>query len=153
MSVAVIPCSTSFLHSCCLPRVWESYTRSHVRALRPISISFVPVSEGIEIRQGCRFISSLALGKLPGGLGRFWSCPVGRHMSRSRHLGRAVFSWFNFQAFRDWSSSMPQGSLWGLRVSSGCSCGASGWDTEAPLLHDIFFHTFSPTVSSQTWWW
>ena len=34
-----------------------------------VSISSVPVSEGIEIRQGCRFIRSLfrALGKLPGG--------------------------------------------------------------------------------------
>ena len=36
---------------------------------RPISVSSVPVSEGIEIRHGCQFISSLvrALGKLPGG--------------------------------------------------------------------------------------
>ena len=38
-----------------------------MRALRPISISSVAVSEGIEIRQGCRFISSLvrALGQFP----------------------------------------------------------------------------------------
>ena len=35
----------------------EKVTRPHVRAHRPISISSVPVSEGIEIRQGCRFIS------------------------------------------------------------------------------------------------
>ena len=49
----------------------------------------VPVSEGIEIRHGCQFISSLvrALGKLPGGLGRFLPCQVGTHLSRLRHLG------------------------------------------------------------------
>ena len=37
----------------------EKVTQPHVRAHRPISISSVLVSEGIEIRQGCRFISSL----------------------------------------------------------------------------------------------
>ena len=39
----------------------------------PFLIPSVPVSEGIEIRHGCQFISSLvrALAKLPGGLGRF----------------------------------------------------------------------------------
>ena len=37
----------------------EKVTRPHVRANRPISISSVPVSEGIEISQGCRFIASL----------------------------------------------------------------------------------------------
>ena len=62
----------------------EKFTRSHVRANRPISISSALVSEGTKIRQGCRFISCLvrALGKLHGGLGRFlpW------HMSRLRHL-------------------------------------------------------------------
>ena len=38
----------------------------------PFLIPSVPVSEGIEIRQGCQFLSSLvrALAKLPGGLGR-----------------------------------------------------------------------------------
>ena len=67
----------------------EKVTRPHVRAHRPISISSVLVSEGIEIRQGCRFTSSLvgALGKLPGGLGRFSPCTVGSHMSILRHLG------------------------------------------------------------------
>ena len=42
------------------------------RANRPISISSVHVSEGIEIRHGCQFISSLirALAKLPGGMGK-----------------------------------------------------------------------------------
>ena len=61
----------------------EKVTRPHVRAGRPISVSSVPVSEGIEIRHGCQFISSLvrALGKLPGGLGRFLPCQVGTHLS------------------------------------------------------------------------
>ena len=51
--------------------------------------SSVLVSEGIEIRHGCQFISSLvrALAKLPGGMGRFLPCVVGSHMSRLRHLG------------------------------------------------------------------
>ena len=67
----------------------EKVTRPHVRAGRPISVSSVPVSEGIEIRHGCQFISSLvrALGKLPGGLVRFLPCQVGSHLSRLRHLG------------------------------------------------------------------
>ena len=53
----------------------EKVTRPHVRAGRPISLPSVPVSEGIEIRHGCQFLSSLlrALGKLPGGLGRFFA--------------------------------------------------------------------------------
>ena len=35
----------------------------------------VPVSEGIAIRHGCQFLSSLvrALAKLPGGLGRVFA--------------------------------------------------------------------------------
>ena len=37
----------------------EKVTRPHVRAGRPISVPSVPVSEGIEIRHGCQFISSL----------------------------------------------------------------------------------------------
>ena len=67
----------------------EKVTRPHVRAGRPILVSSVPVSEGIEIRHGCQFLSSLvrALGKLPGGLGRFLPCQVGSHLSRLRHLG------------------------------------------------------------------
>ena len=41
------------------------------------------------MRQGCQFVSSLvrALGKLPGGIGRFLPCKVSSHMSRLRHLG------------------------------------------------------------------
>ena len=67
----------------------EKVTRPHVRAGRAISVSSVSASEGIEIRHGCLFISSLvrALGKLPGGLGRFLPCQVGTHLSRLRHLG------------------------------------------------------------------
>ena len=38
---------------------------------------------------GCLFLSSMvrALAKLPGGLGRFFPCRLGSHMSRLRHLG------------------------------------------------------------------
>ena len=55
----------------------------------PILIPSVPVSEGIEIRNGCQFMSNLvrALAKLPGGIGRFLPCRIGSHMSRIRHLG------------------------------------------------------------------
>ena len=54
----------------------EKVTRPHVRANRPSLIPSVPVSEGIEIRHGCQFISSLvrALAKLLGGIGRFLPC-------------------------------------------------------------------------------
>ena len=67
----------------------KKVTRPHVRAGRPILLPSVPVSEGIEIRRGCQFLSCLvrALAKLPGGLGRFLPCSLGSHMSRLRHLG------------------------------------------------------------------
>ena len=67
----------------------EKVTRPHIRAGRSILLPSVPVSEGIEIRHGCQFLSSLvrALAKLPGGLGRFVPCHLGSHMSRLRHLG------------------------------------------------------------------
>ena len=60
----------------------EKVTRPHVKANRPISIPSVSVSEEIEIRHGCQFISSLvrALTELPGGLGRFMPCRIGSHM-------------------------------------------------------------------------
>ena len=60
----------------------EKVTRPHFRANRPISFPSVPVSEGIEIRHGCQFISSLvrALAKLPGGQVRFLLCGIGSHM-------------------------------------------------------------------------
>ena len=55
----------------------EKVTRPHVRAGRSILFPSVPVLEGIEIRHGCQFISSLvrALGKLPGGLRLVLTCP------------------------------------------------------------------------------
>ena len=67
----------------------EMVTRLHLRANRLICFPLAPVSEGIQIRQGRQFISSLfsALGKLSGGVGRFIPCAVGGHMSRLRHLG------------------------------------------------------------------
>ena len=67
----------------------EKVVRPHVRAGRPILFPSVPVSEGIEIRHGCQFLSSLlrALGKLPGGLSRFLPCKLGPHLSRLRHVG------------------------------------------------------------------
>ena len=67
----------------------EKVTRTHVRAGRPILLPSVPVSEGIEIRHGCQFLSSLirALGKLPGGIGRFLPCRLGTQLSRLRHVG------------------------------------------------------------------
>ena len=67
----------------------EKVTGPHVRAGRSILLPSVPVSEGIEIRHGCQFLSSLvrALAKLPGGLGRFLPCSLGSHMSRLRHIG------------------------------------------------------------------
>ena len=67
----------------------EKVTGPHVRANRPFLVPSVPVSEGIEIRHGCQFLSSLvrALAKLPGGLGRFLPCRIGSHLSRLRHLG------------------------------------------------------------------
>ena len=48
----------------------EKVTRPHVRAGRPILFPSVPVSEGIEIRHRCQFLSSLvrARAKLPGVL-------------------------------------------------------------------------------------
>ena len=86
----------SFLELLILFEQWAGHwllsvlvTRPHTRAGRPILVSSVPVSEGMEIRHGCRFISSLvrALDKLPGGLSRFLPCQVGTHLSRLRHLG------------------------------------------------------------------
>ena len=67
----------------------EKVTRPHVRANRPILMPSVPVSEGIEIRHDCQFLSSLvrALAELPVGLGRFMPCSLGSHLSRLRHVG------------------------------------------------------------------
>ena len=62
--------TNGLVNDCC-----EKVTRPHVRDNRPILLPSVPVSEGIEIRHGCQFLSSLvrALAKLPGGLGRYES--------------------------------------------------------------------------------
>ena len=70
---------TLFEQWACHRLLSEKVTRHHVRPNRPILIPSTPVSEGIEIRQGCQFISSLvrALSKLPGGVGRFLSCGIG----------------------------------------------------------------------------
>ena len=67
----------------------EKVTRPHARAGRPISFPSVPVSDGIDIRHGCQFLSSLvrALAKLPGCLGRFLPCSLGSHMYRLKHVG------------------------------------------------------------------
>ena len=89
----------SFLELLILFEQWAGHrllskkvTRPHARANRLIFLPSVPVSEGIEIRHGCQFISSLvrALAKLPGGIGRFLPCRVGSHMSRLRHLGLKI---------------------------------------------------------------
>ena len=91
----------SFLEVLILSERWaghgllsEKVTRPHERVHRHISISSVPVSERIAIMKGFQIISSLmrALGKLPGGIGRFLPCGVGSHMSRLRHLGWAQCS-------------------------------------------------------------
>ena len=88
--------------------LWEKVTRPHVRAGRPILLPSVLVPEGIEIRHGCQFLSSLvrALAKLPGGLGWFLPCGPGSHMSRFRHLGWNQCS-HGLTSNRILSSSMP----------------------------------------------
>ena len=73
----------------------EKVTRPHVRANRPTLIPSVPVSEGIDIRHGCQFISSLvrALAKLPGGIGRFLPCGIGfPHVQVKASWLESVFS-------------------------------------------------------------
>ena len=84
----------AFLEFLILFQQWAGHRLLHenrppVRANRPILIPSVSVSEGLEIRHGCQFISCLvgALAKLPGGFGRFLPCGKGSHMSRLRHLG------------------------------------------------------------------
>ena len=58
----------------------EQVTRSHVRALRPISISSVPMSFGISSVIG-------ALRELPGGVGRFLRCRVRKSYVWASALG------------------------------------------------------------------
>ena len=107
----------------------EKVTRPHVRAHRPISISSVSVSEGIEIRQGCRFISGLirALGRLLCGLRRFLPCFVGRPFFPHEAPGvGSVLSWTCFYAPGNLSPSVPESSLWVIGFSGWCGCGAFG---------------------------
>ena len=86
----------------------EKVTRPRTRANRPIFIPSVPVSDRIQIRHGCQFLSSLvrALAKLPGGIGRFLPCRIGSHMSRLRHLGWNQ-SWFDLWTIGILSPSAP----------------------------------------------
>ena len=125
----------------------EKVTRPHVRANRPILIPSVPVSEGIEIRHGCQFLSSLvrALAKLPGGIGRFLPCRVGSQKSRLRHLGWNQCSHgLTSRPLESCHHQCLTGCMWGFGVSQGFSFGASGWHTEAPTLYYSFYHAFSP---------
>ena len=77
----------SFLELLILFEQWAGHRLLSEKVTRPHVPLFL--SEGIEIRHGCQFISSLvkALTKLPGGLDRLLPCRVGSHMSRLRHLG------------------------------------------------------------------
>ena len=86
----------------------EKVTRPHVRANRPILIPSMPVSEGIEIRHGCQFMSSLAraLAKLPGSLGRFLPTWFSYVQVKASWM-ESVFSWFVLQTSRILSSSVP----------------------------------------------
>ena len=75
--------------------------------LTSILIPSVTVSEGIEIRHGCQFLSSLvrALAKLPGGLGRknqwrFWGTLQGQLQSFwMALLGSVTVPLFFFHTF------------------------------------------------------
>ena len=100
-------------------------------------ISSVPVSEGIEIRQGCRFISRL-VGALGTGKSyvQAWAFRVG-----------AMCSWAYFHPDH-WNFVIVNASVRfvGFRVSSRDSCGAFGWHFKAPLLHHFFCKQF-PTWS------
>ena len=132
----------------------EKVTRPHVRAGRPFSVSSVPVSEGIEIRHGCQFLSSLvrALGKLPGGLARFLPCQVGSHLSRLRHLG--------WNQCSHGLTSRPLESCHHLCLSAICGVlgyprgsagGAFGRCLKAPLLHYSLFSEVSNLVFTPGW--
>ena len=67
----------------------EKVTRPHVRADRPILIPSAPVSEGIETRHRCQFLSVQVKAS--------WM--------------ESVFSWFVLQTIRILSSSVPYGCL------------------------------------------
>ena len=113
----------------------EKVTWPHERANRPMSISSVPVSEGIEIRHDCQFIRSLVrtLAKLSGGMGRFLPCVVASRMSRSRHLG-----------WSQCSHGLTSRPLQGLVTTSASRLYVGFWEypTGSALLH--FHHALSP---------
>ena len=74
----------------------EKVNWPHVRENRPTLIPSAPVSEGIEIRHDCQFISSLvgALTQLPGGLGRFNAMLYYlSHVQVKASWVESVFSW------------------------------------------------------------
>ena len=113
-------------------------------------IPSVPVSEGIEIRHGCQFLSSLvrALAKLPGGLGRFLPCRIGSHMSTLRNLGWNQCSrGLTSRPLESCHHQCFKAVCGGFGLSQGFSIGASGWHTEAPTLYYSCFTMRSPTLS------
>ena len=62
----------------------------------------------------------------------FYPCSFGGHMSRLRHLAWDQCSHGLSKVYIDrWKvviiSALPSGGFWGLKLSWGCSCGASGW--------------------------
>ena len=61
----------------------------YLRPGRPISVSAVPFSPGIDIWRSCLFIGAMmrSLCMLPGGLGRFVPCSIGANHCRLRHAG------------------------------------------------------------------
>ena len=95
------------------------------------------MSEGIEIRHGCQFLSSSvrALAKLPGGLGRFLPCRVGSHLSRLRHPGWII----------NVLKVCPVRLFWNPVILRGSRLYASFWmallqGSAAELLHGTHFH-------------
>ena len=125
----------------------ERVIRPHLTANRPISFPSVPVSEGIEIRHGCQFVSSLvrALATLPGGIGGFLPCGVGSHMSRLRHLGWNQCPHGLTSGPLETCHHQSLKAVCGVLVyPKRISFGASGWHPEAPILYYSFCHAFSP---------
>ena len=67
----------------------ESAIPRHRRVGRPVSVSAVPFSPGIDIWRSCRFFGAIfrALRMLLGGLGRFLPGDIGANHGRLRHIG------------------------------------------------------------------